>query len=63
MDKYFSFMLVMIIITVGVSFCAFIYGTSIGHKSGYEEAVEDFFHGKLKCERVENKKVEYIWEK
>ena len=63
MGKDFTFLIVMIIIAVSVSYCAFIYGTAIGHKIGYEEAVEDFFHGKLKCERVENKKVEYIWEK
>lgn len=34
----------------------------IGVHKGYENAVEDFYNGKLKCDRVEkNGKVKYIW--
>lgn len=36
---------------------------AIGKKAGYEDAVEDIYNGKLKCERVEKTIPEYIWRK
>ena len=31
------------------------------YKRGYEAAVEDFYKGKLKCDRVEEPVVKYVW--
>lgn len=31
------------------------------YKRGYEAAVEDFYKGQLKCDRVEEPVVRYVW--
>ena len=31
------------------------------YKRGYEAAVEDFYKGKLKCDRVGEPVVKYVW--
>ena len=31
------------------------------YKAGYEAAVEDFYKGKLKCDRVGEPVVKYVW--
>lgn len=33
------------------------------YKRGYEAAVEDFYKGQLKCDRVEEPVVKYVWRK
>lgn len=33
------------------------------YKRGYEAAVEDFYKGRLKCDRVEAPVVKYVWRK
>ena len=56
----FNLALVFIFAVITIFFL-FIYGIKEEWKRGYEEAVEDFYNEKLKCERIEESKVKYIW--
>lgn len=57
------FWLVFIIgiwITMAIISCMFVIG-SYNYEKGYKDAVNDFYNGKLKMERIEKNVVEYKW--
>lgn len=51
----FAFIIMVVIFILVFSFANHPY------KKGYEDAVEDFYNGKLKCDRIEETTIKYIW--
>lgn len=68
MERFCSILFPIFFFVFLIAFIAFIIiGISrtfeSGRKRGYEEAVKDFYNGKLKVEMVEEKTFKYVWKK
>lgn len=63
-ENYYPIIIILVIIAFFASReIGFNEGYKKGCQKGYENAVEDFYNGKLKCERIEETKtnIKYIW--